>query len=193
LPKPIYESKSNVILTLDGTDATQNAIMRRIPRPPFITAEAVVRVNNGREYGAIAGQAVDDGPKEQGWQLGYGEHVFEWRIATRGQKLAPQAYSKRGLWHKAIHVVGTYNGTFMKLYVNGQLVDTKKVKGQGGAINYPPSTPFIIGAYKDRDDYFELDGTIYLVRVYNRPLNDAQVAARYDEVKERIDELNNAP
>ena len=47
MPRLIYES--NAILQLDGTDATQNAFTGQIPRPPTITAEAVVRVKQGRK------------------------------------------------------------------------------------------------------------------------------------------------
>lgn len=190
VPKPFHEYRKT--LTLNGTPGGQDAISLNIGQPRFISAETIVRVNSGRKYGQIAGQAVDRGSTEQGWQLGYGESVFEWRIATRGQKFVPQAYSKQIFFQKAHHVVGTYNGEQMRLYVNGQLVDTKKVKGQGGPIQYPSSTPFIIGAYGDRisKDYFELDGTVYLVRVYAGALSDAQVKSRYDEVKGKINELN---
>ena len=191
-PRLIYES--NAILELDGTDATQNAFTGQIPRPPTITAEAVVRLKQGRKYGSIAGIGLDNGGTEQGWQLGYSQNNFELRISTTGGRWVPQPASKTThQGQKVHHVVGTYNGRTMKLYVDGvEEASTNKIKGP---INYPraASSPFTIGAHKDSDEYFEVNGTIYLVRVYNGPLNDAQVAARYDEVKEKIDELNNAP
>ncbi len=192
MPRPIFSS--NTILQLDGTDATQNAFMGKITQPSTITAEVMVRVKQGRKYGVIVGRALDNGGTEQGWQLGYGRNNFVLRIGTHapgvGGRFYPQAASKTTLQgQKVHHVVGTYNGRMMKLYVNGVLESTKPKKG---AIKYPNATssPFTIGAHKDSDEYFELNGTIYQVQVWAGPLNDKQVEALYNKVKDKIDKLN---
>jgi len=91
---------------------------------------------------------------------------------------------------KVCHVVGTYNGIQTKLYINGVREATKPKKG---AIKYPkgPGSPLVVGAHQDNNEYLELNGTVYLVRVYAGALSDAQVRDRYNEVKGKIDELNN--
>ena len=184
--QPFFEF--NETLALDGTDATQNAFTGPIAQPSTITAEVVVRVKQGRKYGAIVGRALDNGGTEQGWQLGYNTHVFQWRVGAVGGRFLPQAESKTGLQGKKVHhVVGTYNGQSMKLYVDGELQSTKPKRGR---ISYPDS-PFIIGGHVDNNEYLELNGTVYLVRVYAGALSDAQVRNRYNEVKGTIDELNN--
>jgi hypothetical protein len=184
LPKPIYEF--NRVLSLDGTNNTRNAFTSNIGQPPFISAEVVVRVNSSREWGSITGQALDNGSTEQGWQLGYNRHVFQWRLGTVGGRFS-QAESKTGLQEKKVHhVVGTYNGQSMKLYVDGELQSTKAKRGR---INYPAS-PFIIGGHADNNEYLEMNGVIYLVRVYAAALSDAQVKSRYNEVRHKIDGLN---
>ena len=190
MPNLIYKLPNP--LQLDGTDATQNAFMGKIAQPPTITAEAVVRVKQGRKYGAIVGQALDNDQTEQGWNLGYDENNFTFQIASVGGGFPPHAESKTRVSQdqKVHHVVGTYDGRMMKLYVDGVLeASSNKIRGP---INYPnaASSPFTIGAHKDSDEYFELNGTIYQVQVWAGPLNDKQVAALYNKVKDKIDKLN---
>jgi len=90
---------------------------------------------------------------------------------------------------KVCHVVGTYNGIQTKLYINGVREATKPKKG---AIKYPKDarSPLVVGAHQDSDEYIELNGTVYLVRVYAGALSDARVKSRYNEVRGKIDEWN---
>ena len=182
-PRPFYEW--NKVLALDGTDNTRNAFTSNIGQPPFISAEVVVQINGGRKWGSITGQALDNGGTEQGWQLGYNTHVFQWRVGAVGGRFFPQAESSTSI-QGVRHVVGTYDGRMMKLYVDGVLQSTKAKRGR----IYYPASPFIVGGHIDNDEYLELNGTIYLVRVYVNALNDDQVKTRYNAVKDKINELN---
>jgi PKD repeat protein len=69
------------------------------------------------------------------------------------------------------HLAGTYDGTTLRLYVNGALVSSTTV---GGAI--PSSTgPLRIGGNSIWPEWFA--GTIDSVRVYNRALSQSQIQA----------------
>jgi len=61
--------------------------------------------------------------------------------------------------------VGTYDGRFTSIYIDGQLAARNQV--QGGSIVYPdeqyPATMFHIGAYKDADEFFPMVGKIHSV------------------------------
>ena len=75
-----------------------------------------------------------------------------------------------GEWH---HVVGTYDGEEMKIYVDGKLEATSSV--QSGQINYPDRVFFSIGAYKDDNEDFVHKGMLDEVRLYDRALTEKEV------------------
>lgn len=78
-----------------------------------------------------------------------------------------------GTW---THVAMTHDGTNDKIYFNGEVVATKAVDG---ALN-STSHPLGIGYNPvDGGNYFE--GSLDEVRIYNRALSDAEVAALYAE------------
>lgn len=78
-----------------------------------------------------------------------------------------------GNWH---HVVGTWNGTAAKIYVDG--VDRSGT--QGGSMATPVSTAggWKIGAYAASPVGF-LDGLAFDARIYDRPLAALEVAAMF--------------
>src|SRR3990167_453699 len=74
---------------------------------------------------------------------------------------------------KWYHVVGIYDGTNIKLYVNGALDATA---AGSGSINTDATTPFLIGKYTTNTIF----GLIDEVRIYNRALSAGEVAALYN-------------
>jgi chitodextrinase len=77
-----------------------------------------------------------------------------------------------GTWE---HLATTYDGTTVRFYVDGQQVATRTFTGNVGDSNI-----WRIGAYGPTAAGF-FDGTIDEVRVYNRALTAAEVAADRDE------------
>jgi len=77
---------------------------------------------------------------------------------------------EEGKWY---HVVGTYDGSEMRLYVNGELKDTKSVSGSIITNDAPVS----IGRLPT-DDYW--NGIIDEVRIYNRALSEEEIRALYE-------------
>lgn len=78
-----------------------------------------------------------------------------------------------GQWH---YVVATYDGTKMKLYVDGSLVDQRDATGTIGTNTHP----LMIGAFDgtSTDTYF--NGKIDDAAVYNYALTAAQVSQHYE-------------
>ncbi len=70
-----------------------------------------------------------------------------------------------------MHVVATYDGTTIKLYINGELQGSKNASFQIATNDLPLS----IGS--GQDGYRGMTGAIDDVRIYSRALNDAEVAA----------------
>lgn len=77
-----------------------------------------------------------------------------------------------GNWYM---VVGTYDGTNLKLYVNGVLKATQAVSGTLGALN---TTDLFIGKASNLNTYF-VNGVIDDVKLYSTALTDAQIFDAY--------------
>ena len=75
-------------------------------------------------------------------------------------------------WH---HLAGAYNGSQMKLYVDGKEVGTAAATGN---IELSPFSPLYIGAYGIQASYF-FDGYIDEVKIYKAALNSAQIQKLY--------------
>lgn len=143
-----------------------------------LTIEAWARVDKVAAWGGLVGCLQDDGSTEHGWLLGYRNDKFTLGIAAETSGMtylsADQAFELKN-WY---HVVGTYNGQEMRLYVNGQLMATSTE--ENGKISYPEKRYFSVGAYHDRDERFPLDGALQEVRLYARALNAPQIQRLYE-------------
>ena len=73
-----------------------------------------------------------------------------------------------GEWH---HYLGTYDGEQIRLYIDGELVDTTAARGRIA----PSDTPLHLGALSQRNRV--LDGAMEDVRVWNRALTAEEAAA----------------
>ena len=76
-------------------------------------------------------------------------------------------------WH---HVVGTYDGKEMRLYVDGELKATST--SQKGPIAYPKNAYFDIGVYHDDNEFYKTKGLLHEVCVYDRALSEKEIAAK---------------
>jgi hypothetical protein len=75
------------------------------------------------------------------------------------------------VWH---FVTGTYDGTQVKFYIDGNLESSKITTGQIATNNRPIN----IGHWGAGERYFK--GIIDEVRIYNRALSDAEIQALYE-------------
>jgi len=73
------------------------------------------------------------------------------------------------------HLAGTYDGSHIKLYVNG--VEVASEAATGNLVQFP-STPFMIGREKT-STYTYLDGMVDEVTVYGRALSASEVIQQY--------------
>jgi len=80
-----------------------------------------------------------------------------------------------GQWY---HIVGTYDGSAMKVYINGTQ-DPTTLSISGSISTY--STNLTIGRWSPVPHFF--NGIIDEVRIYNRALSDSEVKANYEASK----------
>ena len=86
-------------------------------------------------------------------------------------------------WH---HIVGTYDGANMRLYVDGVLVNTQAHPAGGNITSTTAS--LVIGRRAVNTQFF--NGSVDEARVYNRALSDTEVAARFQAAPEDNDTLH---
>ena len=140
-----------------------------------LSAEAWVRVDQPLTWGGFVGAIQDNGAFERGWLLGYSGSNPTFALASKqgsGKLTYLKATSslQSGQWY---HVVGTYDGQRMRLYVNGELENESDT--EQGDIFYPPQAFFEIAAYHDKDENFRMTGMLNEVRVYRRVLNPTEI------------------
>ena len=150
-----------------------------IPAPTdAITIETWVRIDQSQPWGSIVGNFRDDGSIEHGWLLGYRSNQFCFGLA--GSKsgltyLSADQQFETGSWN---HVVGSYNGQEMRIYVNGSLAASSR--SENGPISYGEKTYFSVGAYHDTDESFPLIGAIHEIRIYSAPMRASIVKKLYE-------------
>ena len=131
------------------------------------------------EWGGYVVAVQDNGAFEKGWLLGTRWKAFSFALSSEDADdgdglltyLNAASASETNKWY---HVVGTYDGKEMKIYVNGKLEGTSGA--QSGAINYPDRIFFSIGAYKDDNEDFVHKGMLDEVRLYDRALSEKEVS-----------------
>lgn len=178
-------------LELDGEGETAmvSPSFQNAPHPSTaFSAEAWVRIDQLLDWGGIIGIVQDNGSDEKGWLLGYRKDRF--CVAVRSVDgpdkltyLTDEKPLELSRWH---HVVGTYDGNVLRLFVDGNL--RAESDAPSGKIVYPPRAWFEIGAYHDNDEYHRMKGAIHELRLYNEALDTKEIAAHYWQTKSRIPE-----
>ena len=79
--------------------------------------------------------------------------------------------------NKYIHMVGTYNGSVVKLYIDGV-----EVASQNYSYGYPQQSYFRLGNEYDRSYYANID--LPVLRIYNKSLSLTDVQKNYNVFKE---------
>lgn len=185
-PVRLVRNEVTEALELDGISnallITDDISTVRLPSRE-ITVEAWVRYVNPFSWGGFIGAFQDSGSYEMGWVLGYRGSRVTFALASTDADQdgdgvmtymdAPTPVELGG-WY---HVAGTYDGSVMKIYVNGQLEN--RTTEQSGDILYPPNAFYEIGAYRDDDEYYRLKGSLKEVRLYDRVLSADEIANRF--------------
>lgn len=151
-----------------------------LPTQAMTVATWVNVASYDQEWGGICGLFQDNGNAERGWVLSRMNDRFTFGLSTQGADdgdgkmtyLTSKSALEIGHWY---YVVATYDGTTMKLYVNGKL-DNQSTE-QSGNIHYPASGIYTIGNYKDDNENFPFHGAIFEAKVFNIALAEKEIAA----------------
>lgn len=162
-------------MMFDGTNdriilADDLSTVRKYLPSKFMTVAAWVSVNTPQSWGGIIGCLQDNGDAEQGWTLGYDQSVFYFALASQGADDGDgkMTYLKGKTQYedgRLYHVVATYDGAEMRLYVNGKLDASSQE--QSGDVLYPDRAPVIIGGYVDDNESYFHHGRVRDLAVYD--------------------------
>jgi hypothetical protein len=174
---------SNAMLNFDGTnDYTQ---LTSFPQPTnYITCEAWINPQDSVTPGTIRGGVISS---TNSMYLGifdsydgttFGSH---WAVQT---STGARPYNINGSIprNKWTHLVGTYNGSVSRAYINGVEVWNASLTGT------IPSATYYIGTYGGTivDDTHNFNGFISVAKIYNRALTAEQVYQNYNTSKSRF-------
>ncbi len=163
------------ILRLDGRDdflqsnVSWKETMVSLPKQS-LTIACWVSVDQTQPNGGIVSALQDNGGEETGWVLGYNESTFTFGLSSQGANdgdgvmtyLGGSTPIEAGKWY---HLVATYDGEGMQLWVDGKLDGESKV--QRGAVLYPAEARLALGAYLDDNEQFLHHGRIGSVTIYD--------------------------
>ncbi len=139
-----------------------------------LSVEAWVYVNAfSGDNGIVAKRVAGVGEGFQLISYDSGGNHFHWYPETTGTNNVASSVKNKVIntWY---HVVGTYDGSYARIYVNGVLEDTQVVTGT----IISSAASIWIGNYYSTDHPF--DGKIDSIRIYNRALSPAQIKALYN-------------
>jgi len=111
--------------------------------------------------------------KAESYSLQFNGPRLEFTIIQSGTRRRLQAPSGAIAAGGTYHVVGTFDGTTQRLYVNGAQVASAALSGSAST----NTRPLVIGSWDGSSEFFA--GTIDEPAVYNAVLSAAQVAAHY--------------
>ncbi|MGK0184519.1 MAG: hypothetical protein ACI9R3_000291 [Verrucomicrobiales bacterium] len=145
-----------------------------------LTIAAWVKPEFFGDYAGIAGYVYDTGAVESGYTLHTrAGDLFGWGVGTDDLGsilyLSSSEPYDADEWH---FVVGTYDGSNLKLYVNGAEVASA---GMTGPIDYDPlpESGFIAGSYLDDNDDIRFEGELTQLEFWPRALSGSEIQSMF--------------
>lgn len=163
-------------VTLNGTQWLSNNLEHpRLPTmPETITLETHVTVDSAPEWSGIVGAVQDNGSYERGCMLGINDNHFFFSLASAQKDVLTYLKSPHPIVHgKSTHLVGTYDGQVMRLYVDGKQVALSEA--QKGGLYVDVNSWLTVGAYKDNDELYRFKGSIKSVTIYDGVLDPESI------------------
>ncbi|MFL5868821.1 MAG: LamG-like jellyroll fold domain-containing protein, partial [Thermoleophilaceae bacterium] len=169
-PSLLGSDTTNKAVTFDGTnDQVRIANSTSLQLSSPITLEAWIKPTSLPAAGSFASVVT----KAETYSIQFNGPRLEFTIMQFGVRKRLQAASGAIVAGQTYHVVGTYDGTTQRLYINGAQVASAALTG--GATS--STNPVVIGSWDGSQEFFQ--GTIDEVAVYGTSLSAARALAHY--------------
>lgn len=174
---------SNAMLNFDGTN--DYAQLTSFPQPTnYITCEAWINPQDTVTPGTIRGGVISS---TNSMYLGIfdsadGGSTFGSHWAVQTSTARPYNVNGQIPRNQWTHLVGTYDGSMSRMYINGIEIWNASLTGT------IPSATYYIGTYGGTivDDTHNFNGYIPVAKIYNRPLTAEQVLQNFNASKRRF-------
>jgi hypothetical protein len=161
---------TNKAVGLDGVnDTVKVASSATLGFTTSVSLEAWIKPTSLPSAGAFASILT----KPESYSLQFNGPRLEFTIIQAGVRKRLQAPSGAIVAGSTYHVVGTYDGTTQRLYVNGAQVASTPLSG-AVTVN---SNPLYLGSWGGTEEFFK--GTLDDAAVYGSTLSAARVSAHY--------------
>ena len=121
-----------------------------------------------------------------------GQNVFSfWADGTASSSAGRALGTTNFVTGEWYHTVGTYDGSNVKIYVNGQLEGTQAYTATPGTTDQP----LVIGRWYGNYSGYYHDGQIDQVRIFNKAISSSEVTSLYNENSstfKKVDIFNDA-
>lgn len=161
----------NKALDFDGVNDYVDFSLTNFQNPTNqITVSAWVKINQMKNFNRILARDSWSTAGNVSWLLYANATHFIFGISNETIQYNAWVLGSANAWY---YLTGVYNGTDLKLYLNGVLKFTTPISG----LIFSPIT--YLRASDDSPDV--MNGTIDDLRIYNKALTDAEVKQLYDE------------
>ena len=170
-----FDTTNNGTFTFDSTDDYINMGTSSSVKPTQLTLACFFKINAINAPNVIVGkQGTGIGNASYALVVQFGKLNF--RIESGGIQDASYTFSNTSTYNYA---VGTYDGSALKLYLNGSLVGTATTSV---SIVYSDSYPLLMGYYANA---FATNMNIGSMQLYNRALSATEVMQNFNAMRER--------
>lgn len=152
-----------------------------------ITLECVFNAPTNTQNGAIVSKWETGGATNNSYIFYIGgdsaTNVFKfglYDLVSGSISLTPSFTYSKNQWY---HVVCTWDGSTMKMYINNVL--QSETTSYSGTINIS-TKQLTIGTLREEDFVYPFNGRIAISRVYNRGLDSSEVLQNYNSIKNRF-------
>jgi hypothetical protein len=167
----LVPTDSNAAVAFDGKSGTV-----QIPSASLLNLGSAVTLEGWIKPTSLpaSGSFTSILTKPESYSLQFNGPKLEFTIIQSGTRHRLQAASGAIVAGSAYHVVGTYDGTTQRLYINGVQVASAALSGSASTT----SSPLYIGSWDGGGEFFS--GTIDEAAVYAKALSAAQVKNHYE-------------
>jgi hypothetical protein len=140
-----------------------------------ITISAWIKMNSDNPGKSILGKHIDDSTRGYFAQINYYTTSLNFYVSVNNthQGVLSTYVMTTGVWHM---VTGTYDGSHVRVYIDGSEKDSTELSGTMDN-NSEPLSVGCLSANGATQDFF--DGLIDEVRVYNRALSADEIKGLY--------------